>query len=175
MARPGDEKLEPDDLLPLVYEELRRLAGGYLKGERVAHTLQPTALVHEAYLRIQGQGDVRWKSPGHLRAVCAQAMRRILVDHARARMAAKRGGGARAVTLASQGLAAHEVPLDVLEVEEALQRLEALSERQARIVELRFFGGLTSREAAEVLGISETTAEDQWRFARAWLNRELAR
>jgi RNA polymerase sigma-70 factor (ECF subfamily) len=169
-----DGSSDPGALLPLVYDELRRLAGGYLKGERVEHTLQPTALVHEAFLRVQKQHDVQWKNPGHLRAVCAQAMRRILVDHARAKKAGKRGGGQEPITMQSQWIGGGDASIDVLEVEDALTKLEGLNERQARIVELRFFGGLTGRETAEALGLSETTVEDQWRFARAWLNRELA-
>ncbi len=174
MTAPRDEEAASAELLPLVYDELRRLAGGYLKGERVEHTLQPTALVHEAYMRVLQQTGIEWKNPGHLRAVCAQAMRRILVDHARAKNAGKRGGGRHAVTMQSELLGADDAPIDVLEVEDALAKLEGLNERQARIVELRFFGGLTNKETAEVLEVSETTVEDQWRFARAWLNRELA-
>jgi len=170
----ADESSSASSLMPLVYDELRGLAGGYLRGERPAHTLQPTALVHEAFLRVLKQSGVQWKNPGHLRAVCAQAMRRILVDHARGKKAGKRGGGSEPVTLQSELVGESDRAVDVLEVEEALTRLEGLNERQARIVELRFFGGLTNKETAEVLEVSETTVEDQWRFARAWLNRELA-
>jgi RNA polymerase sigma factor (TIGR02999 family) len=174
MVPPDDEKAAAADLLPQVYDELRGLAGGYLRGERVEHTLQPTALVHEAYMRVLKQTGVEWKSPGHLRAVCAQAMRRILVDHARAKKAGKRGGGQQPVTMQTQLMGAGDAGVDVLEVEDALAKLEGLNVRQARIVELRFFGGLTNKETAEVLEVSETTVEDQWRIARAWLNRELS-
>jgi len=169
-----DERAAAQDLLPQVYDELRALAGAYLRGERPAHTLQPTALVHEAWLRVLRQTGVQWKNPGHLRAVTAQAMRRVLVDHARARKAGKRGGGMEPVTMESGLIGAEGPGLDVLEIEQALEKLTERSERQARIVELRFFGGLTTREIAEVLELSETTIEDQWRIARAWLSRELS-
>jgi RNA polymerase sigma factor (TIGR02999 family) len=171
----GSDEEQAAAFLPLVYDELRGLAGAYLKDERAAHTLQPTALVHEAYLRVLKQSGVVWKNPGHLRALTTQAMRRVLVDHARARKAAKRGGGHEALTLQTSLIGAGgEARVDVLAVEEALRKLEALSEQQARIVELRFFGGLTNREVAETLGVSETTVQDHWRFARAWLGRELS-
>jgi RNA polymerase sigma factor (TIGR02999 family) len=169
-----DERASAEELLPQVYDELRGLAGGFLRGERAEHTLQPTALVHEAWMRVLRQSGVAWRNPGHLRAVCAQAMRRVLVDHARARKADKRGGGQRPVTLRTDLVHADdERELDVLTLDLALEKLAGLDERQARIIELRFFGGLTNREVAEALELSETTVEDQWRFARAWLAREL--
>jgi RNA polymerase sigma factor (TIGR02999 family) len=169
------ERAAAQDLLPQIYEELRALAEGFLRDERAGHTLQPTALVHEAYLRVLKQSGVRWKNPGHLRAVSAQAMRRVLVDHARAKRADKRGGAVRPVTLVSELLGLDDGPgPDVLSLEAALEKLTTLDERRARIVELRFFGGLTIPETAVELGISETTVEDDWRFARAWLNRELS-
>ena len=171
---PSDEAAAAEALLPEVYDELRALAGAFLRGEDPGHTLQPTALVHEAFLRIGARTGVVWRNPGHLRAVGARAMRRILVDHARAKQAAKRGGGARPVTLVSAVLGGEDEGPDVLALEVALERLAERSERQARIVELRFFGGLTIPEAAGVLDDSETTVEDEWRFARAWLNRELS-
>lgn len=169
-----DERARAQDLLPQIYDELRALAAGYLRNEGVGHTLQPTALVNEACMRVLDQSRVRWKNPGHLRAVSAQAMRRVLVDHARAKRAGKRGGGERPVTLVSEllGGPGDDGP-DVLALEAALEKLAARSERQARIVELRFFGGLTIPETAAALEVSETTVEDDWRFARAWLNREL--
>ena len=171
----GDERARAQDLVPAVYDELRALAAGFLGRESAGHTLQPTALVHEAYLRVLQQTGVHWKNPGHLRAVSAQAMRRVLVDHARARRADKRGGGARAVTLSTALLAdGDRAGTDVLALEEALEKLGERSERQARIVELRFFGGFTIPETADLLGVSETTVEDDWRFARAWFGRELA-
>lgn len=179
MSESRDEARAAQELLPQMYEELRALAGGYLRGERAAHTLQPTALVHEAWMRMLEQTRVSWKNPGHLRAVTAQAMRRVLVDHARRKNAEKRGGGQRPVTMDSRLIGArpglnHDEPLDVLAIEAALEGLAARNERQARIVEMRFFGGLTNKEVAGVLEVSETTVEDDWRVARAWLSRELA-
>jgi RNA polymerase sigma factor (TIGR02999 family) len=165
-----------EDLLALVYDELRRLASAYLARENPGHTLQPTALVNEAYLRVSAQDDVEWKNPAHLRALSAIAMRRVLVDHARGKRAGKRGGGAQAVTLDGAMLqSAGEGELDTLALDAALTRLAEVDERRARVVELRFFGGLTNREVAEHLGVSETTVEADWRFARAWLSRELER
>ncbi len=169
------ERGRAEELVPLVYDELRALAAGFLGREGAGHTLQPTALVHEAYLRVLRQSGVAWKNPGHLRAVSAQAMRRVLVDHARARQADKRGGGAQPVTLSSALLVdGRAAETDVLALEEALEKLGRRSERQARVVELRFFGGFTIPETAAALGVSETTVEDDWRFARAWFGRELA-
>jgi RNA polymerase sigma factor (TIGR02999 family) len=156
------------DYLELVYDELRRLASGLLARENAGHTLQPTALVHEAYLRVARQSDVEWKNPAHLRALSAIAMRRVLVDHARGKQTAKRGGAMHKVTLDGS-------VLDTLELDAALKRLSEVDERRARVVELRFFAGLTNREVADELGVSETTIEADWRFARAWLNRELDR
>ena len=162
-----------DELLAIVYAELRQLAGAYLARENAGHTLQPTALVHEAYLRVSAQQNVEWKNPAHLRALAAIAMRRVLVDHARGKKTAKRGGEQERVTL-DAGLIAGEAEFDTLELDAALSRLAEIDERRAQVVELRFFGGLTHREIAEHLSISETTVEADWRFARAWLARELA-
>jgi len=173
VTEPTDEAASAAAWMPQVYEELRALAGAFMARERGEHTLQPTALVHEAYLRVLAQTGVAWKNPGHLRAVTAQGMRRILVDHARARQARKRDG--ERVTLHSQLVAAGEREVDVLDLESALGRLGELNERQARIVELHVFGGMTQSEVADVLGVSLTTVEDHWRIARAWLNRELSR
>lgn len=169
----GGKEIDGDEALAEVYDELRRLAGAYLARERPDHTLQPTALVHEAYLRLVAQTRAPWKSAGHLRAVAAQAMRRILIDHARRRHAEKRGSGAERVTLCSSVLMGDDRAIDVLALEEALGKLTARDERQAKIVELHLFGGLSHREVAEVLELSITTVEDGWRFARAWLGREL--
>jgi RNA polymerase sigma factor (TIGR02999 family) len=171
----SEERANAVDLLPQIYEELRGLAAGYLRNESAGHTLQPTALVHEACLRILKQSGVRWKNPGHLRAVSARAMRRVLADHARAKRADKRGGAGRAITLVSELLGGPigEGP-DVLSLEVALEKLAGVSERQARIVELRFYGGLTVPETAAELEVSQATVEEDWRFARAWLNRELS-
>ena len=172
---PAGNERDAADFLAEIYDELRGLAGAYLRGERAGHTLQPTALVHEAYLRVKQQGGVALKNPGHLRALTTQAMRRVLVDYARAKKAAKRGGGEEALTVQTSLIGSGgEQVVDVLAVEEALAKLEGLNAQQARIVELRFYGGLTNREVAETLEISETTVEDYWRFARAWLSRELA-
>jgi len=162
-------------LLPRVYDALRELAGGFLRRERTDHTLQPTALVHEAYLRLVDQTRADWKSRAQFMAVAAEVMRRILVDHARGHRAAKRGGGRHRVDLT----ATLDVPagpaLEVLDVDDALSRLAALDERQARVVELRVFGGLSVAEVAEVLRVSERTVANDWRMARAWLRRELSR
>ncbi len=175
MSMPLDERAAAEELLPAVYDELRVLAGAYLGGERAGHTLQPTALVHEAYLRVLQQTGVAWKNPGHLRAVSAQAMRRVLVDHARKKKAAKRGGSGERVTLHSGLVGEGFQDVEVLDLEDALERLALLNERQAKIIELHVFGGLKQTEVAEALGLSLTTVEDQWRIARAWLNRELSR
>ena len=163
-----------EELLALVYDELRRIAGAYLARESADHTLQPTALVHEAYLRVSAQDGVAPEGSSHLRALCAIAMRRVLVDHARARRAAKRGAGWEKVTLDAQLLAGEE-GLDALELDAALTRLAEVDARRAKVVELRFFGGFSNLDVAEHLGVSETTVEADWRFARAWLGRELER
>ena len=162
-------------LVPLVYEELRRLARHYLKQERQDHTLSSTALVHEAYLRLVNQKDVTWQGRAHFFGVAAQMMRRILVDHARRRNYAKRGGGA--VTLAlDEALASPERRgLDLVALDDALDTLAKLDERQSRMVELRFFGGLSIEETSEVLGVSAPTVKREWASARAWLYREISR
>ena len=160
-----------DQLLPLVYDEMRRLAANYLRHERADHTLQPTALVHEAYLRLVDQTQVRWQNRTHFFGIAAQMMRRILVDHARKSGAEKRGGEFHKLALddnenidVSDGRAAELIALD-----EALKRLEELDEQKSRIVELRYFGGLSVEETAEVLGVSAPTVKRQWRLAKAWL------
>jgi len=159
-------------LLPLVYEELRRIAERQLVRERVGHTLQPTALVHEAYLRLIDQRKVDWQNRAHFFGVSAQIMRRILVDHARRHAASKRGDGVRCVSIDDVQLpASSDIP--ILELDHALDRLEQVDSDLARIVELRAFGGLTIDEAAHVLNVSPSTAKREWRTARAWLNREL--
>lgn len=162
-----------DQLLALVYDELRGLAAAYLRRERADHTLQTTALVHEAYLRLAGHHSTTWKNRGHFFGIAAQAMRRVLVDHARRRRAGKRDGGL-AVPLDDDLDAARERPDDVLAVDEALERLAALDARQARIVELRYFAGLTIEQTAEALDISPATVKREWLSAKAWLQRELA-
>ena len=162
-----------DQLLPLVYAELRRVAARQLRNERANHTLQPTALVHEVYLRIVDQRQVDWQNRAHFFGVAARVMRRILVDHARRHGASKRGDGVRCVSIdeAKDMAASNEMP--ILALDQALDRLESVDPDLARIVELRAFGGLTIEEAAHVLGVSPSTAKRDWRTAKSWLNREL--
>ncbi len=164
-----------DELLPLVYDELRRQAKRYMRAQPVGHTLQTTALVHEAYLRLVGQSDLEWKGRAHFFGVAAKAMRSILVDHARARSAAKRGGAARAITLGDGGgIAGVQMSVDVLALHAALGQLAELDPRKSELVELRYFGGLGIDEAAAVLGVSPATVKREWITARAWLRRELS-
>ncbi len=160
-------------LLEAVYTELRRLARGYLRRERADHSLPPTALVHEAYMRLVDQRRVRWQNRAHFFAIAAHLMRRILVDHARARGAGKRGGGEARVPLHEADGGIPPLDVDVLAVDAALARLHVLDPRQSRLVELRFFGGLTVEETAEVTGVSPATVKRDWALARAWLFREL--
>ena len=160
-------------LIPLVYGELRRMAAGYMRRERTGHTLQATALVHEAYLKLLGQHSVDWQNRAHFFGIAAQVMRRILIDHARSHVRDKRGGGREAVPLDEALVFSPEKSADFLELDSALDRLAELDPRQARIVELRFFGGLTVEEAAEVLGISPKTVKRDWSVAKAWLHGEL--
>ena len=162
-------------LWPLVYKELRRLAGRYMRDERRGHTLQPTALVHEAYLRLAGQDRANWQNRAQFMGIAGQLMRRLLVDHARKRHAAKRGGSL--ITL-EEGLGNPCAPVvqseEILAVDEALERLEGLDRQQARVVELRYFGGLSEEETAEAMGISQRTVEREWALAKAWLRTQLA-
>jgi RNA polymerase sigma factor (TIGR02999 family) len=170
----GDQKAL-DELLPLVYGELRRQARRYMRTQPTGHTLQTTALVHEAYLKLVGQSSVEWEGRAHFFGVAGKAMRSILVDHARARGAAKRGGSVRALTLDDAGgIAAPEASVDVLALDEALGRLAALDARKGQLVELRYFAGLGIDEAAAVLGVSPATVKREWISARAWLRRELS-
>jgi RNA polymerase sigma factor (TIGR02999 family) len=162
-----------DRLLPLVYDELRALAAGYMKGERESHTLQPTALVHEAYLRMIDQSGVDWKNRAHFFAVAAQMIRRVLVDHARRHQAAKRGGGAAKLQLDDSLGSVDAGGVDLLVLDEALDELGRLKDRHRKVVELRFFGGLGNKEIGHVLGISPETAKSDWRSARAWLRKRL--
>ena len=172
MDIPSDDK--PDELLPVVYNELRRLAASYLSRERPGHTLQPTALVHEAYMRLLDQRQIDWANRAQFVGLAAVMMRRILVNHARDRIADKRGGGAEHVplTLAGEGIGAPEVNL--LDLHDALNQLTELDARKGRIVELKFFGGLTTEEIAQTLELSSATVERDWKFARAWLYRAIA-
>jgi RNA polymerase sigma factor (TIGR02999 family) len=165
------------ELLPLVYDELRRLAATLMRGERSDHTLQPTALVHEAYVRLirrSGDDRVEWKNRSHFMGVAATAMRRVLVDHARARDALKRGGEATVVQLNEAVTPSGATTCEVISLDDALHALAALSPRMARVVELRFFAGLTIEQTAAVLDTSHTTVEGDWKFSRAWLARRLA-
>ena len=158
-----------EELLPKVYGELRKVAAHYMEAERADHSLQPTELVHEAYMRMVGQTRVRWQSRKHFYAVTAQAMRRVLVDHARARQRQKRGGGVKPDALDSSLQIAGDPPVDLLRLEEALKELEEMDVRKARVVELLYFVGLTAEQAADVLDISSRTVERDWRFSRTWL------
>jgi RNA polymerase sigma factor (TIGR02999 family) len=172
--RAGKKEAE-SQLIEAVYPQLRRMAGRYIRGERAGHTLQATALVHEAYLQLVGQTSKEWENRAHFFAVAAQLMRRILVDYARQRKAAKRDGGRQRVEL-TESLALSEARLDeIVAIDEALSRLEEWDARQCRVVELRFFSGLTEEEIAEVLGVAPRTVKRDWNVAKAWLHGELNR
>ena len=166
-----------EQLLPLVYDELRSLADSYFRQERRNHTLQPTALVHEAYVRLVNSSGIEWQGRAHFMAVAANAMRRILINHAEKRRAQKRGGDIQRITLSEADTPAPDAPdfgdVDVLALNEALTRLEALDDRQCRVVELRFFGGLTVEQTAAVLEVSERSVKLDWKMARAWLYTQL--
>ena len=162
-----------EELLPLVYADLRRRAGAYMRRERPNHTLEPTALVHEAYLKLVDQRRAAWQNRGQFFGVASQMMRRILVDRARARRMAKRSGRWARVTLDDCVRAAPPINVDVLDLDAALTRLAAFDSRKGQLAELRFFGGLSLDEAAEALGISTATADRDWQTARAWLLKEL--
>jgi RNA polymerase sigma factor (TIGR02999 family) len=174
----GDRPGAREELFRLVYADLRSMAEGYMLGERRGHTLQPTALVHEAYLRLMGGAEISWQDRREFFRAAARSMRQILVDHARARLTAKRGGGSTPVSLVE----ARDTPIEhgeggaeeILAVHEALDRLVSFDSRQGNVVLLRFFGGLSFREAAEVLDISERSAHRAWDCARLWLYREIA-
>jgi RNA polymerase sigma factor (TIGR02999 family) len=170
-ASEGDQNAL-DRLMPLVYGELRKIAASYLRQERKDHTLQPTALVHEAYLRLTNQRDMAWQNRAHFFGIAAQMMRRILVDHARKRQAAKRDASAWKVATAEVDGGAESAP-ELLALDRALEELEKIDPQQAKIVELRFFGGLTVEETAEVAGISPRTVKREWRTAKAWLRSEI--
>jgi RNA polymerase sigma-70 factor, ECF subfamily len=160
-------------LIPVVYDELRRLAAAYMRRERVDHTLQATALVHEAYLKLIGQRAVNWQSRAHFFGVAAQLMRRILIDHARGHLRVKRGGEQKKVSLDEAFVLSPQQSAELVAVDESLERLAKLDNRQARVVELRFFGGLSVEEAAEVLGVSPKTVKRDWSVAKAWLYADL--
>ena len=162
-----------DQLMPLVYEELHRLAGRYLRRERPGHTLQATALVHEAYLQLVDQKNVRWESRAHFLGMAARLMRQILIQYARSHGRAKRGGNERKLSLDDVTGLAQERDVDLVALDNALTRLARMDPQQSRIVELRFFGGLTVEETAEVLGLSPRTVKREWHIAKVWLQREL--
>jgi RNA polymerase sigma-70 factor, ECF subfamily len=173
--RRGD-KAALDRLMPLVYQELRRIARRYMRGERAGHTLQSAALVNEAYLRLIDIKRIDWQNRAHFFAMAAQLMRRTLVDHARGRNYAKRGGERQQkLSLSEVDRLADKPDVDVVALDDALKTLAAMNERQSRIVELQYFGGLTIKETAEVLGVSHATVERDWTVAKAWLRRELRR
>lgn len=163
-----------EELMPLVYDELRLIAGRYLRNERPGHTLQSTALVHEAYVRLVDQNRVRWQNRAHFFGVAAQMIRRILVDHARGKQAVKRGADVVKLSLDEAVVAAGDRDVDLVALDDALQSLAKLDAQQGRIVELRFFAGLSIEETAEVVGVSPATVKRDWAVAKAWLHRELA-
>lgn len=164
-----------NDILPLIYTELRKLAGGYLRRERGNHTLQPTALVHEAYMKLIDQTQVKWQNRAHFFGIAAQVMRRILLDYARQHKAEKRGGVDENVALEEGSIIVQgEKSAELLALDEALENLAKIDEMKAKIVELRYFGGLSVEETAEVLGVSAITVKRHWRMAKAWLYGQLA-
>jgi RNA polymerase sigma-70 factor, ECF subfamily len=164
-----------NELIPLIYDDLRRMAGAYMKGERRGHTLQSTALVHEAYVRLTGGEPAQWQNRAHFFAIAAHTMRQVLLDYARRRRADKRGGtGVRKVDIDAELLICAGSLEDVIAIDEVLERLAQIDPRQSRLIELRFFAGLSVEEAAEVMGVSSITIKREWRSAKAWLHRELA-
>jgi RNA polymerase sigma factor (TIGR02999 family) len=171
--RAGDRSAQ-DELLPLIYDTLHRLAANCMRHERRDHTLQPTALVNEVYLRLLGHDHQSWENRAHFFAIASQTMRRLLVDYARARLADKRGGRRDRVELDERLLFAEDHPEELLALDEALKRLREMDERQAQVVDLRFFGGLSVEQAAEVLNVSPKTVKRDWAFARAWLRGEVS-
>ncbi|MGA2600987.1 MAG: sigma-70 family RNA polymerase sigma factor [Bryobacteraceae bacterium] len=174
LANWGQGNLEArEELIPLVYQELRSLASAYLRRERPDHTLQPTALVHEAYIRLVDQRNVTWENRHHFFGAAAQLMRRILVDHARSHLAEKRGSGVAKVALTEAVVMSQEQPAQMLLLNDCLTRLAALDPQQGQIVELRVFGGLTVEEITAIMGISSSTVKRDWALAKAWLSREI--
>jgi len=167
------DKEAASKLIPMVYDELRRLASGYMRCERSDHTLQATALVHEAYLKLVEQRSVDWQSRAHFFGIAAQVMRRILVDHARGHLREKRGSGQREVPMDEALAFAPDQSVELVKLDQALERLTKLDPRQGKIVELRFFGGLTVEQTAELLGISPKTVKRDWSMAKAWLHGDL--
>jgi RNA polymerase sigma factor (TIGR02999 family) len=173
MSQRPPEEMNTGDLIPLVYEELRALARRYLRAERTCDTLQPTALVHEAYIRLVGIDRMSWTGRPHFLAMAARQMRRILIEHARAAGAQKRGGRPQQVTLQDADALTEQRSLELIALDQALDKLERRSPRQASVAEARLFAGMTAAETAGVLKVSERTVKEDWRAARAWLSREL--
>ncbi len=171
--RNADGKSDTAELMAMVYDELRRLAANRMKDERIGHTLQPTALVHEAYLKLADLTRIKWSNEVHFSVAAAEAIRRVLVDHARAKETLKRGRDRKRVTLSGLEDADGGFEVDLLALDDLMHRLAELAPRKARVVELRFFGGLTIEQTAEALNVSTTTIESDWAFARSWLRREL--
>jgi RNA polymerase sigma factor (TIGR02999 family) len=169
----GGDPEAPERLMPFVYDELRRLARAFLAKERGAHTLQPTALVHEAYLRLVDQRSVSWQNRAHFYGIASSMMRRVLIDHARAHAAEKRGGGAVRLSVEDLQVPLEERAQSLVALDEALERLKRMDERKCRVVEMRFFGGLSDEEIAKVLGVTTRTVLRDWKKARLWLLREL--
>ena len=170
----GGNRAAVDELTPLVYKELKRIAGGQLGRERPGHTLQATALVHEAYLKLVDQRGVNWQNRAHFFGVAAQLMRRVLMDYAKSRGRMKRGGDVHKTSLDEALAVSEDRSSDLVRIDEALTRLEEMDPRQGKVVELRFFGGLSVEETAEAMGISTATVKREWAMARSWLNRELS-
>lgn len=175
LAWSSGDKAALNQLMPLVYQELHRLARHYMRREQLGHTLQTTAVIHEAYLRLVDQRQVHWQNRSHFYAICAQAMRRILVDYAKGQQRAKRGGGAAQVSLDEVASLAPEKAPDLVALDETLERLQVFDSRKSQVVELRFFGGLSIEETAEVLKIAPITVMREWNAAKAWLYGELIR
>lgn len=169
----GGDAAATDELFPIVYEELRHIAASFLRGEQRAHTMQPTALVNEAYLRLIGPGETTWENRGHFFGAAARAIRRILTDHARHRNRLRRGGGMERIPLEDAAIVSDDDTLDLVGLDAALSKLAEIDPQKARIVELRFFGGMTVDHTALALGISASTVAREWQFARVWLGREL--
>jgi RNA polymerase sigma factor (TIGR02999 family) len=175
LAWSDGDKAALDQLMPVVYDELRRLAHSHLRRERAGHTLQTTALVNEAYLRLIDQRSVQWQNRAHFFGIASQLMRRILVDHARALHYLKRGGGAHRVSLDEAMVVSAQRAADVLALDDALTALATIDQRKSQIVEMRFFGGLSIEETAEVLAVSPGTIMRDWTLAKAWLHREISK
>ncbi len=170
----GGDAGAPERLMPLVYDEMRRIARSFISKERPGHTLQPTALANEAYLRLVGQNSVSWQSRAHFYSVAASMMRRVLIDHARARATEKRGGATICLSIEDVQVPVEDRAASVVAMDEALERLSQFSERGSKVVEMRFFAGMSDEEIAEVLGVSTRTVLRDWKAARLWLFRELS-